>query len=272
MSDPHQENGSTDSGSSKAVLGLYGLVPIALIQDPNVKPNMLKVYIALASFQGANDKCWPSVAAIAKRAGVKPYAVPLATDALVEAGWLIKQRRADKNKTNLYQVLVPVITTRIQENPEKVIRETPENPLYNKNNKENNTSREQQKKPQLPAVQNTCKELGKAVLKQMTDVFPITRDEYPLQAKKARQIADRVAEMAPEAPEQAAAIIIKAYRDMVETGDGFWRSQPFTASNLCSQGIWSRVVDHVRKLHETYAGHDKIENAEEWKSFLEDVW
>lgn len=117
-----------------------------------------------------------------------------------------------------------------------------------------------------------AKEVGKMVLKQMTAVFPITKDEYPLHAKKARQIADRVCEMAPDAPNAAAGVVLAAFRDLVEHGDGFWRKQPYTAPTLASAGIWSRVVAYIRETHASYSGRDAPGTPGEWESFAEDIW
>jgi hypothetical protein len=89
-------------------IGVYGMTPIALLQDERVKPNMLKVYVALASFQGGGENCWPSVAAIAERAGLKSDAVCDATEELERVGWIRKTRRANQRQTNLYEVLVDV--------------------------------------------------------------------------------------------------------------------------------------------------------------------
>ena len=100
-------------------IGVYGMVPVAILQDPKVKPNMLKAYAALASFQGGTDNCYPSVSAIAERAGMKLDAVSDATTALEKAGWIRKTRRANERKTNLYEVLVDVEPVENEgENPE----------------------------------------------------------------------------------------------------------------------------------------------------------
>lgn len=115
-----------------------------------------------------------------------------------------------------------------------------------------------------------AKEVGKHVLKSMTAVFPITKEEYPYHAKKARQIAERVCEMAPESPTAAADVVLAAFRDLTEHGDGFWRKQPYTATTLASGGIWSRVVAHIRDTYKLYRG--KEEPTGDWENFMEDVW
>jgi len=134
--------------SEKRKIGVYGMVPIAILQDESVTKNMLKVYTALASFQGGGDSCWPSVAKIAERAGVRNNAVSEATDKLEEAGWIQKTRRSNQRQTNKYEVLVDVEQEEgipysgksgNPENPENArIPENPENPLYEKNKEKNN--------------------------------------------------------------------------------------------------------------------------------------
>ena len=134
-------------------IGIYGMVPIALLQDERVKPNMLKAYAALASFQGGTENCYPSVAAIAERAGMKLDAVSDAPTALEKAGWIRKTRRANERKTNLYEVLVDVEPVENEgENPDigeipnseksrkRAYSEKSRKPSYNKKNNENNTS------------------------------------------------------------------------------------------------------------------------------------
>ena len=134
-------------------IGIYGMVPIALLQDARVKPNMLKAYAALASFQGGTENCYPSVAAIAERAGMKLDAVSDATTALEKAGWIRKTRRANERKTNLYEVLVDVEPVENEgKNPDigeipnseksrkRAYSEKSRKPSINKKNIEKNTS------------------------------------------------------------------------------------------------------------------------------------
>lgn len=133
--------------SNKAKIGTYGMVPIALLQDDSVSKNMFKVYAALASFQGGGDGCWPSVAKIAERAGLRTSAVSEATDKLEESGWIRKKRRSNQRQTNYYEVLVDVEPEEEipfsgkpgnPDNPENArIPDNPENPLYEKNKEKN---------------------------------------------------------------------------------------------------------------------------------------
>ena len=133
--------------SKKAEVGPWGAVPTALLQEPGVTLNRLRVYASLASYQGRDETCWPSVAMIAERAGVPRGAVSECTRWLEETGWISKQRRANQRQTTVYIVLMEII-----ENPE--VRESrksgspgiraksgsPGKPSYNKNNNENNNA------------------------------------------------------------------------------------------------------------------------------------
>ena len=121
------------------------------------------------------------------------------------------------------------------------------------------------------ASPDVAKEVGKKVLKAMTDQFPITRDQYPREAKNARTIANRVCEMSPDAPQEAATVVLRAFADLVEHGDGFWRKQPYTASTLVSAGIWSRVIKHIRDAQQEYDTRASPE-VQEWRQFAEEVW
>jgi hypothetical protein len=86
-------------------LGVFGAVPMGMLQDKAVKPNSLKVYIALSSFQGTNDSCFPGLEKIAERAGIESIpATSQAIHGLVETGWVEKIRRG-KGLTNEYRCL-----------------------------------------------------------------------------------------------------------------------------------------------------------------------
>ena len=90
--------------SQKVSIGPWGAVPLAMLADPNVKPNMLRVYIALSARQGMNEKCWPGRESLAKTTGITIHNVRRAVTALVEAGWSERVRRSDANQTNVYRV------------------------------------------------------------------------------------------------------------------------------------------------------------------------
>lgn len=138
--------------SDKAQVGPWGAVPTALLQEPGITLNRLRVYTALSSYQGRDETCWPSIAKIAERAGVPRGAVSECTRWLEETGWIAKRRRANERQTTVYAVSMEIV-----DDPE--VRESrksggsgnpgvpeyarspgvPDFPLY-ENNRENNTS------------------------------------------------------------------------------------------------------------------------------------
>ena len=79
----------------------YGCVPIAFLQaKPN--KNSLIVYIALSSFQGTNESCFPRREQIVERSGLGKSLVSQAIGELVRGGWLI--RKKEKSGRCTYKV------------------------------------------------------------------------------------------------------------------------------------------------------------------------
>ncbi len=70
--------------------GLFGSIPILFFKDARVtwKPNCLKVYIAIQSFEGVKDEAYPSQSQIGERANLTVEAVSKAVQDLEDAGWL----------------------------------------------------------------------------------------------------------------------------------------------------------------------------------------
>lgn len=91
--------------SKRVSVDVWGRVPIAMLRDSTVKPNMIRVYVSLSSFQGGGEHCWPSREEIAERAGMSIAQVSRATEQLEKSNWIKKSRRSAKNQTNVYEVL-----------------------------------------------------------------------------------------------------------------------------------------------------------------------
>lgn len=133
--------------NERARIGIWGAVPIALLHDEKVTFRMLKVYAALASFQGSNDSCFPDRDAISQRSGVEKFAVSKAISALEKLGWVTRKRRPQHHTSNFYQVLFPVSKVADSTTFESLQGGVMHHPkvaesttfLYMENNKENNT-------------------------------------------------------------------------------------------------------------------------------------
>lgn len=96
----------------KARIGIFGMVPISLLQDCTL--HELKAYAALASFQGSNDSAWPSLEQIGERANMHPHNVSKAIKKLSQKGWVQVDRRG-KKLTNSYAVAHEIIADDLAE-------------------------------------------------------------------------------------------------------------------------------------------------------------
>jgi DNA-binding MarR family transcriptional regulator len=246
--------------------GVYGMVPIALIQDDRVKVNMIKVYAALASFQGNSDTCWPSRKKIVERSGISATAVSTALTALVEAGWIIREHRYAQNKSNVYSVLVdaepvetetsesdPVPETDTPPVPETGTSPVPETgtPLYMKRTIEN-TIMGSKNDPDLTAPSA----LGDPVAAAIETAFT---KEVPLKAwgnvgKERKQIgnlkrkAATLSELTGMPLSKLLDRIFTTYAEMRRYNTShYWGNAPWTPSGLITR--WDAVVEQMRQDH-----------------------
>jgi hypothetical protein len=177
-------------------LGIFGAVPMGLLQDKTVKPNGIKAYIALSSFQGTNESCFPGLEKIAERAGID--SVPATSEAirgLVQAGWVEKIRRG-KGLTNEYRCLAKLDELGTEEE-------------------------KKEKKARTPEKKEGISDDIKAVEKEYFDSFSVLYGHTPVayDYKKNRAIIKRRLQTIP--PEQICDIIQKARQDRWAVSAGF---------------------------------------------------
>jgi len=107
--------------------GIWGKTPISIL--PFCTINELKSYIALASFQGSNKTCWPSLDEIASRSSLTPQATSEAISGLVQKGFV--NRKRNFGKVNTYKVLIPTILPEIDDHPnDSDNSEIPDNSIH----------------------------------------------------------------------------------------------------------------------------------------------
>lgn len=107
---------------TKAIARPFGVVPVDLLADRPSK-GALMVYIALASFQGTSEECWPSRDEIFKRSGmVSMDTYYKGLHWLEGKGWIVRRQRG-LGKTNIYCVMGAFDDPDI---PENVTSEEPE--------------------------------------------------------------------------------------------------------------------------------------------------
>lgn len=111
----------------KVAINTISVIPIAILQE-ELTINQLKVFIAIASFNGIEEGCEIKMEAIAKRAGlwksrsdgtVNINAACKATKELVEMGWVVRLSRGF-GKPYVYKVLFP------EDEGENIIEQRPE--------------------------------------------------------------------------------------------------------------------------------------------------
>lgn len=91
----------------RVVVAPYGVVPVALLQEPGLTLPQLRAYAALSSFQGHDKKCWPKIPAVAERMGASEPTVKRAISALVGLGWVLRSRQGF-GKGNVYVCMMAV--------------------------------------------------------------------------------------------------------------------------------------------------------------------
>lgn len=282
--------------------GYFAVVPASVLDDPELNAQQKLLYAEISALCNREGYCWARNAYFSSKNGVTNRSVRSWVSKLEARGhirveisgphrriYIANPAQTTTFKDSIKEANQEAELQHEEENepvpgrnfPGKAEENFHHNSTVNKKEEECNTIPSKTdatsayqtpalvRQEAVPALAD-AKEVGKKVLKTMTAVFPITKDEYPLQAKKARQIADRVCEMAPESPEAAADVVLAAFRDLTEHGDGFWRKQPYTPATLASAGIWSRVVAHIRDTYRIYRGMDEPQG--DWENFMEDVW
>ncbi len=85
-------------------LGIFGCVPIKILEDYRITYNQLKVYIALMAYQGVKDSCYPSTYKISCRTKINERSVRRAILNLIKNKWIERTRRF--GMTNIYKCLL----------------------------------------------------------------------------------------------------------------------------------------------------------------------
>lgn len=240
--------------------GIWGAVPIALLQDQNLTPSAIRVYIALASFQGENAKSFPSLESIAERAGILRSAVPAATDCLAENGWIMKHRHG-QGKPNTY---VLCLKSEVAEPLEVRDCQTSSSPVKSDCKRSSKRTREKNNLNIAPTLDLVPQEaiaapsvpkdssLFQAIKESFLAVTP-TFSNWGKEAKAIKTIEERISKQSLDDPLHRAKLILTTFYTLTKTGSEFWRGQPFIPSALASSGIWDRVLVELRRGEEEKA-------------------
>lgn len=212
-------------------LGIFGAVPVKILQDDRVKPNGVKAYIALSSFQGTKDSAYPSIPEIAKRAGLSDRAVIDALKNLTDTGWIAKKRRG-RMLTNVYVCMVYVDAPDDEEDGVKCGK-----PAHHDVQK-NNTP--EVRKTRTSYIQDHLKDQKakdqKTAHAALCALFQRINPHYYHDGKQAGCIKELIKRYSLEAIEAAVEKLLRA----VASNEKFWRDQPITPANVLN--IWNYIA------------------------------
>ena len=212
-------------------LGIFGAVPVKILQDERVKPNGVKAYIALSSFQGTKDSAYPSIPEIAERAGLSDRAAIDALKNLVDTGWVSKKRRG-RMLTNVYVCMVYVDAPDDEE--DGVMCEK----LAHHDVQKNNTL--EVRKTCTSYIQDHLKDqkakdqkIAHATLRAL---FEKVNPQYFHDGKQTGSIKNLLRRHSLEAIKAAVEKLIL----LVASNEKFWRDQPITPASVLS--LWDSIA------------------------------
>jgi hypothetical protein len=246
----------------KAKIGIWGACPIAVLQDDRLTHNAIKVYIALSSYQGSNERCWPSMADIGERAGIAAKKVSEATTLLENCGWIEKHRRSAKNQTNVYHVMAEVEYPEIDESVQTDYPvlgdtdypETGESIYITKTTSENNKlSRAKKTRDIAPLSSPTARMIEETV----TAIQPIeTWSSIPKERSCILKLATKIEALTTKTPIQdateLAGLIIRTFVEKKRsTRQSYWADAPVIPS-----AILARLPELASMLSTKYTAYE----------------
>ncbi|HSV95564.1 MAG TPA: helix-turn-helix domain-containing protein [Spirochaetota bacterium] len=212
-------------------LGIFGAVPVKILQDDRVKPNGVKAYIALSSFQGTKDFAYPSIPVIAERAGLSDRAVIDALKNLTETGWIVKKRRG-RTLTNIYICMV-YVDALDDEGDGVMCGKLAHHDVQKNNTPEVQESSTSYIKDHLQDQKAKDQKIAHATLRSL---FEKINPQYHHDGKQAKSIQYLIENHSLKSIEATA---VKLSR-LVATNEKFWRDLPITPAQVLS--TWSNIV------------------------------
>ena len=216
----------------KANLKPFGLVPMSLLNEKGITLTAIRLYAALASFQGQDDRCWPSRDKIWERAGINSKRGYYDALSLLERlGWVTIQQRG-LGKTNIYYVKVDVDTTPevgTTEVPDGETHEVPEpgTSLYiTKTTMKTGAPNGADDKSICGRIEKRFKEYGEF-------------SNYGKERANIKRLLRACKNHNPDNPEGEFGRVFDTFIQLRGGKDKFWRAQPPTPSALL--GLFDRV-------------------------------
>lgn len=239
---------------------LFAKVPFALIEDERCGKNEILVYAALSYHAGFVDRrAFPSITTICKRSRLARATAIKALQVLEETGFVVTERKSgDVNKYLLMAMGSSVSELGVVQ---------PLNGGSSATEPERDTVTENHSNEKPSAIADVVN--GKVESKETSlyhdfeKAFLTVNDEadwnYPMQGRHIKALVRKC--MGRAAPEEHARSLLETFWRLRKSNDKFWSGQPFNASTLNADGIYSRVLTAMEKqddMSDVYAYIDKV--------------
>ncbi len=243
----------------KMKLPVHGLVPISLLQEGGLTLADLKVYTALASFQGHNDEAFPSRHGISKRAGIPENTVSRAITHLIELGWIERIQRGQR-LTNIYRVLI--------DGQDFGSSEIATSELFGSSA----SATQDVAMAQHPSIEQKQHSKTTKDTSKLDPLFHPTEESFLSQGRFAtykkeavciKAIIKAIRNLAPDDAEATTKKILETFLTLTKGNERFWKDLPFLPSSLsphvekvwaiCQKGSAVPSMDWFDKLERQHA-------------------
>lgn len=247
--------------------GYYAVIPGNVLDDPDLSAQEKIMYAEVSALANRKGFCWASNDFFGEKFGASKRTVARWVAQLKEKGYIRVETSGPYRR--IYIGENPHIED-AQELPEPVGDKDDTLPCQkchgkdDKNVTHSTTVSNTESKTLVVAEPDLPKEVGKALMVAFKSKTTITSQEFPREAKAARELGERIAEIFPDNVPEGTRRVLSSFWYLVTQGDGFWRQQAFRASTLQSVKMWGRLMKHMQQ--------DADVMDEDTAEFLEGVW
>lgn len=247
--------------------GYYAVIPGHVLDDPELSAQEKIFYAEISALSNRKGFCWASNEFFSKKFNVSLRTVARWVAGLKGKGYVRVETTGPNRRIYVGE------NPHISDPPEEIEPEGDADDTlpcqkchgnHDKNVTQSITVSNTESNTLAVAEPDMPKVVGKAMMAAFKAKTMITNQEYPREAKAARELAERIVEIFPESPQDGTRRVLSAFWYLVTQGDGFWRQQSFRASTLQSVKMWGRLMKHMQQDVETMD--------DETAEFLEDVW
>jgi len=248
--------------------GYYAIIPGNILDDPDLSASEKIMYAEISALANRRGFCWASNDFFAAKFNASKRSVARWMSSMKSKGYIRVETSGPTRRIYIGENPFVMVEDPYSEEDDKNDTLTmTKMALYHDKNGTHSIKDSNTDSNTLLVVKSDsdmAKTVGKALMAAFKSKTTITNQEYPREAKAARDIADRIVEIFPQNAQEGTGRVLSAFWYLVTNGDGFWRQQSFRASTLQSVKMWGRIMKHMQQDVETID--------DETAEFLEDVW